>query len=220
MHRYDPSEFELLRRAMARGAKFGGPGFSVPNRKTDWKMFGTFGEHANFQWAYPNGTWEEQQAVIAEYKRYAISLLHFFRVDPAVPASLRQEISGLGLCRDEYNRSDHWPGQLYVRTALRIVGQTVLTQADVTRTTWVDREDTIGVASYTVDIPGPVQTIVVNGEVYNEGALKVCVDRCDMIEAGANRRKGASLPADNTSLTVGFAPCPLLQVPYSARPHL
>jgi len=137
-----------------------------------------------------------------------------------VPASLRQEISGLGLCRDEYNRSDHWPGQLYVRTALRIVGQTVLTQADVTRTTWVDREDTIGVASYTVDIPGPVQTIVVNGEVYNEGALKVCVDRCEMVEAGANRRKGASLSADNTSLTVGFAPCPLLQVPYSARPHL
>ena len=46
---YDPAEFELLRRAIARGLKFDAPGFSVPNRKTDWKMFGTFGEHPNYQ---------------------------------------------------------------------------------------------------------------------------------------------------------------------------
>ena len=41
----------------------------VPNSKTDWKMAGTFGEHPNYQWHYPNGTWEEQQAIVAEFKR-------------------------------------------------------------------------------------------------------------------------------------------------------
>lgn len=46
---YNPAEFELLRRAIARGLTFEAPSFSVPNRKTDWKMFGTFGEHANYQ---------------------------------------------------------------------------------------------------------------------------------------------------------------------------
>jgi hypothetical protein len=33
--------------------------------------------------------------------------------------------------------------------------------------------DGIGVGSYTVDVPGPVQVIVERGEVVNEGALKV-----------------------------------------------
>jgi hypothetical protein len=63
--------------------------------------------------------------------------------------------------------------QLYVRTALRMVGSKILTQHDVNAAAWVDQPDTIGVASYTVDIPGPVQTIVHAGEVLNEGALKV-----------------------------------------------
>ena len=34
-------------------------------------------------------------------------------------------------------------------------------------------DDCIGLGAYTVDIPGPVQTIVIDGEVVNEGALKV-----------------------------------------------
>lgn len=34
-------------------------------------------------------------------------------------------------------------------------------------------DECIGLGAYTVDIPGPVQTIVIDGEVVNEGALKV-----------------------------------------------
>ena len=37
---YDPAEYELVRRVlqMAGGHGYHPPGFSVPNRKTDWKM--------------------------------------------------------------------------------------------------------------------------------------------------------------------------------------
>ena len=40
--------------------------------------------------------------------RYALSLLHFMAVDPAVPKSTRMRMQALGLCKDEYNRSAHW----------------------------------------------------------------------------------------------------------------
>ena len=65
---------------------------------------------------------------------------------------------------------------MYVRTALRMVADRVLTQRDVVRTAWdPGPNDAIGIGSYTVDIPGPVQTIAFRGEVVNEGALKVPV---------------------------------------------
>ena len=137
----------------------------------------------------------------------------------------------LGLCRDEYNRSDHWMSQLCapglrctrrlrapalasivvgmlhsncmfrharthacthacthvslpnrrradVRTALRMVGETVLTERDVVLREFTSRDDGIGLGGYTVDIPGPVQTIIDpapagGGQVVTEGALKV-----------------------------------------------
>ena len=173
---YNPDEFELVRRAMKRGYHPHVPGGgAIPNGKTDWKMFGVFGEHPNAQWRYPNGTWEEQQAVVAEFKRYALSLIHFFRVDPSVPEATRTKMKALGLCRDEYNRSSHWMPQLYVRSALRMIGKRVLKQQDVVRSVWKADPDGIGIGAYTVDVPGPVQIITdpVTGEVTTEGALKV-----------------------------------------------
>lgn len=172
---YNPAEFELFRRTIAlSGGRVSTPGTSIPNSKTDWKMAGSFGEHANFQWGYPNGTWEEQQAIVAEFKRFGLSLLHFMATDPAVPAETRAKMKKLGLCKDEYNRSDHWMSQLYVRSALRLVSDRVLTESDVVSDTWLGPgKDCIGLGAYTVDIPGPVQTIVIDGQVVNEGALKV-----------------------------------------------
>jgi len=104
-------------------------------------------------------------------------LLHFFLVDPAVPEKFRAAMKDVGLCRDEYNRTDHWMPQLYVRSALRMQGKRVLTERDVVSRVWRGNPqgDTIGVGDYTVDVPGPVQTIIdpLSGEVVNEGALKV-----------------------------------------------
>jgi N-acetyl-beta-hexosaminidase len=174
---YDPADYELVRRVLKKKPGLAHtPGFSVPNRKTDWKMFGTFGEFPNKQWDYPNASYARQQEIVEGFKQGALGLLKFFTTDPAVPAAVRQKMSTYGLCRDEYNRSDHWMSQLYVRTALRMVGRRVLTEQDVVLHEFPgDIADSIGVGAYTVDIPGPVQTIVdpISGAVVNEGALKV-----------------------------------------------
>ena len=85
----------------------------------------------------------------------ALGLLKFFTVDPAVSPSVRAKMATYGLCKDEYNRSQHWMSQLYVRTALRMVGRRVLTQQDVvTHEFPSELGDSIGVGAYTVDIPG------------------------------------------------------------------
>ena len=87
----------------------------------------------------------------------ALGLLKFFTVDPAVPHEVRAKMATYGLCKDEYNRSDHWMSQLYVRTALRMVGRRVLTQQDVVSHEFPPASelgDSIGVGAYTVDIPG------------------------------------------------------------------
>ena len=72
---YDPARMELLRRYIraynASGQKlpFDLPPMSLPNRKSDWKMGGTFGEYAGLQWEYPNATWQRQLEIVAEHRR-------------------------------------------------------------------------------------------------------------------------------------------------------
>ena len=85
------------------------------------RAVGVFGEFPGAQWEYPNATWERQQKITAEFKQRALGLLKFFTTDPAVDPEVRAKMARYGLCRDEYNRSEHWMSQLYVRTALRMV---------------------------------------------------------------------------------------------------
>jgi len=57
---YNPAEFELVRRALRAGWKPSLPSFSLPNRKSDWKMFGT-DDTMFVVTAEPNATLHEVQ---------------------------------------------------------------------------------------------------------------------------------------------------------------
>lgn len=52
-----------------------------------------------------------------------------------------------------------------------MVSDFVLTQHDVVTTTFKNKTDVVGLGSYTVDVPGPAQRVVVNGQVANEGLV-------------------------------------------------
>lgn len=66
-------------------------------------------------------------------------------------AFTRADVSRYGLCGDEWKSASppHWPPQLYVREGRRLIGDRVLTEADVTAGT--TSPTSIGIASWFID---------------------------------------------------------------------
>jgi len=107
----------------------------------------------NGAWGYPNGTTEERKAIRQAHINYTLGLLWFYATDPAAGDQLHEEMAGLGFCTDEYlNGADgdppHWPYQLYVREARRMLGDFVWTEHDPPAAI-ADR--TVGLGAYTFD---------------------------------------------------------------------
>jgi FAD dependent oxidoreductase len=79
-----------------------------------------------------------------------------------------------GLCRDEFTDSDHWPYQLYVREARRMVGEYVMSQKDIQ--TELLKTDAIGMGSYNSDSHNVQRRPSADGTaVENEGDMQVRV---------------------------------------------
>src|SRR5437660_78330 len=82
-------------------------------------------------------------------------------------------MSRWGLAKDEFTDTDHWPHQLYVREARRMVGAYVMTQADI-----MDRrtkDDSVGLGSYNTDSHHVQRIVGPDGCVLNEGDFQVRV---------------------------------------------
>lgn len=177
---YDSTRYELLLRLMAatpqkRGLNEYFIWSRMPNGKTDINNRGGFSTDmigANYR--YPDASYAERAAIIAEHERYTKGLLYFVGHDPRVSAQLRQEMSTWGYPKDEYTETGNWSPQLYIREARRMVGDHVMTQANCEGREVV--KDGIGMAAYTMDSHN-CQRIVIekNGQkmVKNEGNVEV-----------------------------------------------
>jgi hypothetical protein len=78
-----------------------------------------------------------------------------------------------GLCRDEFTDTGHWPHQLYVREARRLVGEYVMSQKDIQ--TDLTKPDVIGMGSYNSDSHNVQRLVNADGFVENEGDMQVPV---------------------------------------------
>jgi hypothetical protein len=169
---YDPLEYELLARRIAlmkdlkpgpRPGRFvtlagsdGAVGVSfnpVPNRKTDCNADGEFGTDmygANYN--YPEGDYAERQKIWERHKSYHLGMLWFLGNDPRVPEKVRAEMQKWGLPRDEFKDTGHFPHQIYVREARRMISDYVVTEHDAMGRRAV--EDPVAQASYALDSHG------------------------------------------------------------------
>ena len=122
-----------------------------PCRKCDMLGMDHGTDLTNGAWGYPNGTRAEREAIRRAHIEFTEGLLWFWKTDPAVPTRVQNELAQYGHCADEYSATSmppHWPPQLYVREARRLVGDFVWTEH---RAPEAQRARSVGLGSYTFD---------------------------------------------------------------------
>jgi hypothetical protein len=97
---------------------------------------------------YATATRSERIKIADMHRYYVQGLLWFWQSDPSVPESVRMRHKEYGLCGDEWIDNSHFPRQLYVREAARLVGDRVFTQNDRLP---ICRPDSIAVCAWGLD---------------------------------------------------------------------
>ncbi len=180
---YDPARYELLARVLAAlTAKNGkAPTYGqvagivpIPNHKADFNNNGAFStDYIGKNYDYPNAGYQRRAEIWQDHVEYTKGYFYFLANDPRVPGALQKEVREWGLAADEFVDNDHWPYQLYVREARRMVGEFVVTQKDLQ--TALTKPDVIGMGSYNSDSHNVQRIIAPDGFVRNEGDMQVAV---------------------------------------------
>jgi hypothetical protein len=170
---YDPKQYEILRRVLVAGWRELFDKYDpIPNLKTDTNNHGPFStDYIGMNYDYPNASYERREEIIEAHRRYQQGLLYFMANDPGVPQDVREAMSKWGLSKDEFVDNDHWPHQIYVREARRMVGEFVMTEHELLKTKPV--VDSVGMGSYTIDSHNVQRYITPDGFVQNEGDIGV-----------------------------------------------
>ncbi|MEZ6111616.1 MAG: FAD-dependent oxidoreductase [Pirellulaceae bacterium] len=170
---YDQQRYELLLRNFEAGDLRVplSPGM-LPNGKTDTNNNGAFStDNIGMNYDYPEADYETRQRILEEHLRYQQGLMWTLANHPRVPASVREEMAQWGLAADEFEDSNHWPPQIYVREARRMVSDYVMTELDCRRVRLA--KDSVGLGSYNMDSHNCQRYVTPDGHVQNEGDVQV-----------------------------------------------
>ena len=177
---YDPEPFrktdgERIKRGGATG--FGSFFTTVekvgPNGKFDANWCDFIGNSEG----YAEGDWTTRERIAARIRDYFQSRLYYVQNDPELPEAFRTEARTWGLPADEFTDNGHFPFQLYVREARRMVGRYVLREKDLTQDRW--KPDGIATGSYGVDCH-VVQLLREHGRLVPEHTRHVALNNYDI----------------------------------------
>ncbi|MCP3919388.1 MAG: FAD-dependent oxidoreductase [bacterium] len=174
---YDAAQYELLLRTLLAGSTHVfGKLDPAPNRKTDTNNHGSFStDNIGMNYDYPTASYERRREILEEHELYQRGYFYFLCNDRRVPEEVRSRMGRWGLAKDEFVENDHWPHQIYVREARRMVSDFVMTEHHLRGLEPTPRP--VGMGSYNMDSHN-VQRYVAHDEdgtafVRNEGDIQV-----------------------------------------------
>ncbi|MEZ6139095.1 MAG: FAD-dependent oxidoreductase [Zavarzinella sp.] len=170
---YDPTRFEVVRRAFKAGVKqIGYDLYPLPGRKVDGNnsiggqfSIGLIGGGVDWHRA----SQEDRQKIWEAHKQYTLEFHHFLITDPAVPKNIQAKFANLGLCKDEFADFDHFSPALYVRESRRMRGMHVISQKDILESP--KKDDPIAISSFPIDSHDCQRIALKDGGVINEGTI-------------------------------------------------
>lgn len=159
---YNPDHFDTMVRALSVT--------ELPNAKTDVNINP---RPLGFPFPEENTGYLEADAagrdrICQRHRDLTLGLLWFLQNDSEIPAAHRQIARQYHLPRSEFIDNGHFPFQLYIREARRLVGEYTLTEHDLTSDLIHHHNDTIAVGEFPIDsFPcrkrQPTDTIVLEG---------------------------------------------------------
>jgi hypothetical protein len=180
---YDAHRYELMARLLkAMQSKLDRPQVlhevtlvaPIPNHKADFNNQGAFStDYIGGSWQYPDASYARRAEIFQAHVDYTKGYFYFLAHDPRVPKPLQDEVNRWGLARDEFQDTENWPHQLYIREARRMVSDFVMSQKDVQ--TALTKPDVIGMGSYNSDSHNVHRFVNAEGNVENEGDMQVSV---------------------------------------------
>jgi hypothetical protein len=161
---YHPAHFDTMFRALSVT--------DIPNNKTDVNInprpLGFPFPEENV--GYVEGDHATRQRICERHRNLTLGLLWFLQNDDEIPEPHRVIAQQYHLPRDEFTDNGHFPFQLYVREARRLIGEYTLTEHDMTSRAGEqsDHADTIAIGEFPIDsFPcrkrQPSDTVVLEG---------------------------------------------------------
>ena len=169
---YDEAQYELLLRNFEAGdLRLPFSPDRVPNAKTDTNNSGAVStDFIGGNTAYPSASYAERDKVRAAHLTYQQGLMWTLGHHPRVPAKVRDAMAKWGLAADEFPDTGHWPHQIYVREARRMVSDYVQTELDCKRSR--QTPESVGMGSYNMDSHNCARYVTAAGFVQNEGDVQ------------------------------------------------
>lgn len=170
---YDARQYELLGRYLRTGWRGVFNKFDpIPNGKTDTNNHGGFStDNIGMNYDYPEAGYERRREIIREHEQYQKGLMYYLANDPGVPEDVREKMAAYGLSKDEFLDNGHWPHQIYVREARRMVSDFVMTERHLRAIE--PTPESVGMGSYNMDSHHVQRYVDANGHARNEGDIQI-----------------------------------------------
>jgi hypothetical protein len=179
---YKPGKYELLRRVISRRAKWKWTqnledlylSFTdVPNSKTIVNTKGPIStDFVGKNWDYPSASYAKRKSIEMEHKEYIQGLLYFLGHHKDVPKQLKSQMLAYGYAKDEFADNGHWPYEINVREARRMIGSYVMTDHNCRGEYKVKNGIAMGIRNMNTH---NCQRIIHRGRIKNEGNVDIPV---------------------------------------------